>query len=190
MTAAVLSLLALLDGLLIGFRAAAGRSGQVAKTRYYLRAQLFGALGASVVVALAWALALALVAGSADPDQLWRDFSRAGRAALLLFGIYGATAVAAILVYLAASLTSRSIDTRTLATVVVLGPFTLARPAVVVAGLAAALWICPRLEIALLAAFVGAAMLGLERALGRLYRAPLERLLSGAVAGPSPPSGE
>jgi hypothetical protein len=76
---------------------------------------------------------------------------------------YGAIAVAAILAWMI------SPKGRTLATIVVLGPFTLARPAVIVAGIAAGVAPDRRPALLLLAAVIATVALTLERRLAARY---------------------
>jgi hypothetical protein len=175
-TALWLSLLALLDGLLVGMRAAAGRDGRVRKVGYYTRAQLAGLCAAAGVVGAAWLLAVGLRAEADDPDELWNDWMAAGWPALVCWGAYAAVAVLALGVYLWAALVRHSTELRTWATVLVLGPFTLARPAVILAGLGLAVWTRPRPEVIVVAAFAAVAILSLEPALRALRRKQVDRL--------------
>lgn len=176
MTALWLSLLAVLDGLLVGMRAAAGRDGRVRKVGYYARAQLAGLCASAGLVGAAWLLAAGLLARSRDPDALWGDFMAAGRPALVCWGAYAVVAVLALGVYLWAALVRHSTELRTWATVLVLGPFTLTRPAVVLVGLGLAVWTRPRFEVIALAAFLACGALGLEPLLRALRRKQVDRL--------------
>jgi hypothetical protein len=160
--AAALCLLALLDGALCGFRAAAGRSGLVRKRAYYLRAVGRGFL--AVALTLVPLIALTALLLSRSP-QLEADFAAAGRAALFVYGPYATLVLCALALWAIPAL-----DVRTLATVIILGPFTMLRPLVVAAGLVAAAFARPRLEVTLLVVCVGALMLSIERLLGRAYR--------------------
>jgi hypothetical protein len=177
MTALSLCLLALLDGLLTGFRAAAGQNGHVHKGRYYLRAQALGGGLALALPGVAAALAFGLLAISPAQAQLWSDFEAAGAVAMRVFAVYGAVAMAALGVYLAAAFMMRSIEVRTAATVIILGPFTLVRPWVILGGLLLAIGSRPRWEVAALCALLGATALAMEPLLRRMYRPRVSALL-------------
>lgn len=163
--------LALVDGALLGFRAAAGRSGLLEKRAYYRRAIALGALHAAAVTAGGVALALALSA--LGGPGAWAALVTAGRAAATVYALFAALIVAALAVW-AVPVT----EVRTLASVTVLGPGTLARPWVIVAGLAWAVRAAPRGEVVALALYAAAGMLPLERYLTRRYFAVDEALLA------------
>jgi hypothetical protein len=160
-----LSAMAILDGALCGFRAAAGKDGRIAKHGYYWRAAALGLGAATVAVALAWAEAGLLYAIAGDRAAVWRDFLVAGAAAMRVLVPYSALAIVALVPWMLPAN-----DARILATVMVLGPFTLARPFVILAGLGCALAAAPRASVLLLVAGTGAAMLLLEPLLARRWR--------------------
>jgi hypothetical protein len=150
-----LVLLALVDGALLGFRAAAGRSGALDKGAYYRRAVALGAAYAGAVAAGGVALALALSA--AGGASVWAALVTAGRAAAAVYAAFAAVVLAALAVW-AVPIT----EVRTIASVTVLGPGTLLRPWVVLAGLAWAVAMVPRWEVATLALYAAVGMLPLE----------------------------
>ena len=115
----VIVVLAGCDGAFAGFRSSAGRTGLVRHRAEDVRAHLRGFL---LVVALLVPAALVALLEPADGV-------RAARAMLLLYAPYGALVLLALAAY--ASLPWRL---RFLAMALVLGPFTLARPLVAVAG--------------------------------------------------------
>lgn len=119
-----LVLLAAADGSLAGFRSAQGRTGLIDHRRADLAAQLRG-LALAVVLLLPTALVVLV-------DGRWSTWSAPGTAMLAVYAPYGALVLLALLAYL--TLTWRL---RYLATALILGPFTLARPVVAVAGGAA-----------------------------------------------------
>lgn len=170
MIALALCILGLLDGTLMGFRAAAGRDGLVRKRDYYTRAIVRGASLATLAVIGLVLVAMALLALSGS-TALWADFNDAGRWLLYAYVPYAALALGALAVY-ALPVT----DLRALATVLVLGPFTMARPWVVVAGLALGVYHHPRWEIILLALVTGFVMLRLETWMGLRYRVDVHAL--------------
>ena len=125
----LLASLAILDAAFAGFRAAAGRDARIIKRAYYRRALLTGAgAGAWLVAALAAATGIALAA-SADPGALYADLLAIGARMLYVFVGYSILVLCALALYATAEM-----ELRILATVSILGPFTLARPVVVVAA--------------------------------------------------------
>lgn len=157
-----LVLLALVDGALLGFRSAAGRSGALDKAAYYRRAVALGAAYAGAVAAGGVALALALSAAG-GPD-VWPALVTAGRAAATVYAAFAALVIAALLVW-AVPVT----EVRTIASVTVLGPGTILRPWVLLAGLTAAVLAAPRWEVATLALYAAIGMLPLERWITRRH---------------------
>jgi len=167
-TSAALCAMAVLDGLLCGFRAAAGRDGRIDKRAYYRRAMVRGAAAGARAAAACAGVAIALwaLAEVKDRPGLTAALDGAGRRALTVYVPYGAVAVASIVAWLV------SPRGRTLSTVVVLGPFTLARPAVIVAGLVAGVAPDRRPALVVVGAVVGVVALTLERRLAA--RSPVD----------------
>lgn len=129
MIPALLASLAILDAAFAGFRAAAGRDARIFKYAYYRRALVKGACsGAALVVALAAATVIALLL-SAAPATLYAELLGIGARMLHVFLGYALLVLAALALYGAARP-----ELRILATVAILGPFTLVRPLVVVAA--------------------------------------------------------
>jgi hypothetical protein len=156
MSAVALTLLALLDGALLGFRAAAGRTGLVHKPRYFARAIGWGVAYTSGVILVGVLLTLLLVA--LRGPTLYPELLAAAAAGVRVFAAYASLVVTALLLWIIPST-----DLRTFCTVTVLGPGTLARPFVIVAGLVASIAAVPRIEVVTLGAYGAAAMLVLER---------------------------
>ncbi len=171
MIPALLCLFALLDGTLLGFRAAAGRNGLIDKRRYFRRAMAIGVLASAAAALALIGFAALLVWRADDPVALWAALVDAGARSLRWWIPYGLIAMVAILAW------SLSTEARTVATVVILGPFTLARPLVVIAGLVAGALPAGRFEVQLFAATVGAVTLSLEPLLTRRY--PIDPALLG-----------
>lgn len=122
MTPLLLALLAIVDAAFAGFRAAAGRNARIFKFVYYRQSLLRGALaGVGLVAALAVLTALALVLVH-DPAHQYAELVVVGRRMLGVLGAYAALVIAALVVYGVADW-----DLRSLATVAILGPFTLLR---------------------------------------------------------------
>ncbi len=119
--AALLGLLAVLDAGFCGFRDAAGRDRRIDKAPYYRAAVRRG-----------MALGLGLLAIAFVPIALigtWPDLFHVAGRMVQVYGAYALLVVAALGVYLVLEG-----DARTLATVAILGPFTLLRPLVIAAG--------------------------------------------------------
>lgn len=131
MIPALMVLLAILDSALAGFRAAAGRDARIDKRGYFTRAIGIGAVaGAGAVLVLA-AATVAVLGASDQPAVLYADLVAIGARMLQVFVAFTVLLFTALTLYL----TSRP-ELRSLATVAILGPFTLARPWVVWAATA------------------------------------------------------
>lgn len=170
MIPAVLVLLALVDGALLGYRAGAGRVGLVEKSAHMRRAMRLGLFGSAIVALGGVALALGLTAFS-SPER-WDMLVAGGTAAIQVFGLFAALMLLALSVWFVPST-----DLRTFVTVSLLGPGTLVRPAVIVAGMLYAFVRVPTWEVAVLATYGTGAMLSLEPWLTRRFFPIDERLL-------------
>lgn len=170
--AALLAALAIVDCLLAGFRAAAGREGRLAKTRYYRAAVLRGLLAGTLLVGLHVVLALGLLATSPAPGETWRACIGAAELLVVVFGGFATVVLAAFAVYFLPVG-----EFRVITSVVVFGPLTLMRPLVIVGGLGLAAAASGSGRVALLAASAGVSMLAFEHVLGRSYAHSYRRLL-------------
>lgn len=170
MIPAVLVLLALVDGALLGYRAGAGRVGLVEKSTHMRRAMLIGLVGSAIVALGGVALALGLTALS-SPER-WAKLVAGGTAAIQVFGLFAVLMLLALSVWFIPST-----DLRTFVTVGLLGPGTLVRPAVIVAGMLYAFVRVPTWEVAVLGLYGTGAMLGLEPWLTRRFFPIDQRLL-------------
>ncbi|MFO0552324.1 MAG: Smr/MutS family protein [Polyangiaceae bacterium] len=121
--------LALLDTTLSGFRAAAGCDGRIDKRAYYTSAMARGFGYGALLVATMGAATLAVVLGARDGAAIFSDLVGVGLRMLPVFAAFGGLVLVALAVYAV----SRH-EVRTLATVAILGPFTLARPWVIAAA--------------------------------------------------------
>ncbi len=164
MIALGLWVLATLDAMFAGYRAAAGRNALINKRRYYLRAMILGALFGQVAAALAAAVILISLTLTPDRQGLLRDYNLAGERLLVVYIPY---AVIVLLAFLVRSIPS--VDIRSITSTLVFGPFTLLRPLVAIAGLVYGVLAAPRLETTVVGVIVLIMMLGLECALG-LFR--------------------
>ncbi len=170
MIPAVLVLLALVDGVLLGFRSGAGRVGLVEQSVHMRRAVLLGLFASAIVALGGVALALGLTVRS-SPEH-WASLVAGGTAAVQVFGLFAGLMLLALSVWLLPIT-----DLRTFVTVSLLGPGTLVRPAVIVGGMLYAFIRVPTWEVAVLAIYGAGAMLFLEPWLTRRFFPIDERLL-------------
>ncbi len=163
MSIALLVVLALLDGAFAGFRDASGRNPLLHKSRYMTRAMVKGTLmasGAVCVIGVVVAIALFL---AADPAGLYQDLSEVAGRMLWVYAIYAGIALAALVGF-----SSPKPETSALVTVLVLGPFTLFRPVVIVAGAFYGVWAVPSPATFACAGAAAVAMASLEPLMARL----------------------
>ncbi len=156
MIAVTLCILALADASFSGFRAHAGRDGRIDKRAAKANAAAIGAAaGAGTLIALG-----ALILGSIGIGLTTYDgLVDAGGRMLLAYVIYATVVACGFAGYF-----SRWLEVRSLATMLVLGPGTFARPAVILAGAVAAAT-GGSASVGLLAFIAAAAMLLIEPAL-------------------------
>jgi hypothetical protein len=127
---ALLVTLAVVDGAFAGFRAATGRNARIRKRDYDLLAARRGV--AVSVVALA-ATAVVILAGLAGQGHRYQDLVEAGARMLVVVVPYALAVVVSLAAYWLLPMRES-----TFVILVGLGPFTLARPAVVTAAAATA----------------------------------------------------
>lgn len=159
--AATLLTLAILDGAFAGFRSAAGRTGLISHRRYDRQAARRGAGLACVLLSPAIAVASADVA--LRPGHL-EDYAAAGTAMLVLYGLYALLVLAALACY-----ATLSWELRYLASALVLGPFTLFRPGIVILGAAVGMASGRNVVTAFAAVLSASAVLAVEPLAGRLW---------------------
>jgi hypothetical protein len=154
---AVLASIAVIDGVLAGFRAATGRNGRIRKRGYYIVAMRRGfAAGAAVLGCLALVLG-AVLAVAPDPATRYMDLIRVGTAMLWVVGPFAAVVLV--------SLIGHAVLPRRPATFLILlglGPLTLIRPWVTVAAGFAAAWAAPDLSTAGCAVLAATSVLTVE----------------------------
>jgi hypothetical protein len=153
----LLGALVLIDGTLCGFRAAAGRNPRLFLRDYYAASLRRGAL-LSVLVVGAF-LGVAMLVKATSPVD-WSALLLAADAMVFVYGLYAMAVLGALGLYVVGHF-----DLGVLATVLVLGPFTLVRPLVIVGG---AVWACVVAPEPLSIAFCLCAaivMIGFERLL-------------------------
>ncbi|MBL8920294.1 MAG: hypothetical protein JNJ54_15615 [Myxococcaceae bacterium] len=169
MTPWLLALLVVVDGTLCGFRAAAGRNPRLFLRAYYAASMRRAALLALVVAAGFLGVTMAVRAHDAEA---FSAIVAAGEVMVLVYGVYATVVLLALGLYLLGHF-----DLGVLATVLVLGPFTLARPLVIVAGAAFAAWSSPHPAAVAFAVAGASAMLVFERLLD-LGRPPWRGVLT------------
>jgi F0F1-type ATP synthase assembly protein I len=151
--------LATLDGMFMGYREAAGRHGAIDKRAYYARAMMRGALMVQLAVAVVLAIALgAFLLGAGS----WSQY-RAGAARFLAVVLPYALVLGAAFRARASS----NVDIKSLANVLVFGPFTLLRWPLILAATAYAAWGRWRWPMPLLYLAMLACMRAVELALRR-----------------------
>ena len=160
----LITVLAVMDGGLMGFRASAGRSGLLDKRVYYRRAIVRGMLSTFAIVVVHGVVALALAAASDDFRATLTSFVVAARPAASAFAGFTGVALLAFVLYFAPVG-----DFRVLANVVVLGPFTIARPWVIVCGCGYTAIASGDPSVALLSISAATSMLVAEHVFARRY---------------------
>jgi hypothetical protein len=177
----LLAALAIVDAGFAGFRAAAGRDGRIFKRSYYARAVVRGAAAGVALVAALGLLTWLLLSALPSESALWSELLAIGARMLDVFGVYVALVVFALAVYVV----PRS-EVRILATVAILGPFTLLRPAVVAAAVVwGLLALGPARSAVAIALTIGssAAVLALGWLFDRIEHARALPRLGGAARG-------
>lgn len=169
MTLWILGTLVLVDGTLCGFRAAAGRNPRIFLWPYYASSMKRAGVLALVIISLY--LALALLLSEFVGAELLLELEGIAARMVRFYGLYATCVLAALALYLVGQL-----DVSVLATVLILGPFTLVRPVVIVAGVVYGLWGQFEIIVTVYAIMASCTMLGFERAL-ELGRPPWKNTL-------------
>ena len=120
-------LLATIDSAFIGYREAAGRNALIDKRAYYRHALIRGALMGQVAVLIVGA-AVVLVSSN-DAGALFSKLESIGERMLIVYVPYALILLVTFLVR-----AFQSVDIRSITSVLIFGPFTFIRPAVVLAG--------------------------------------------------------
>ncbi|WP_425954865.1 hypothetical protein [Xylanimonas sp. McL0601] len=171
---AALACLALVDGAFSGFRASLGRTGLVEHAVEDRRGLVRGAV---LITALAVPAVLSTVLDVTLGPAAMSTYVSAGLAALAVVGPYAVIVLLALGVYGALRW-----ELRYLASALILGPFTLLRPVVVVAAAVVAILDVRTAGVAIAVALAAAAVLSVEPILNRRAAVtPAERVLRRAV---------
>lgn len=163
MTPVLLAVLGVADVGFSAFRDAAGRNPRIEKGAYYRRAIVGGTLSGMAMIALSVLAAAALLGRDASDVALREDMLRAGTPMAWIYGVFAATVSAAL-----AAWAMGESELRTLMSVAVLGPLTLARHALIPVGLVAAWLTAERPETCALALFAVLLVGSAERVFGAI----------------------
>jgi hypothetical protein len=134
----VLYVLAALDALFSGISAASGRNALIRKRAYFARAMLYGFAWGQAACCAALVILYAAAALAAERDEAIEEMASVGRRMAVVYSVY-----AAVVLVTFAIRAIPSVDVRSMTSVVVFGPLTLVRPAVIVAGVAWGLALAP-----------------------------------------------
>ena len=154
--------LAVVDGGFAGFRSAAGRDGRIFKEAYYRAAIRRGLRYGVLVTVVAGVLITAVAFASPSPQGRLAELQPGAEAMLWVLGGYATVVLLALGIW-----STAEADLRTLASVIILGPFTLIRPLVIVGAAAWAAYVAPSVVAAVLAVAVCLLQLSVEPLLNR-----------------------
>lgn len=149
--------LATIDSAFIGYREAAGRNALIDKRAYYRKALFRGALFGQLAVLIVGVIVIVLLVNSSDPGVLFQDFKRVGSRMLLVYIPYALIILITLVVR-----AFPSVDTRSITSVLIFGPFTFFRPLVVLVGAVLGVLAAPSVITIGLTALIVCLMLGLE----------------------------
>lgn len=174
----LLATLALVDAGFSGFRDAAGRNPRIRKQGYFRRAVRRGLRCGVVSCGGVAALVVVLLARASAPAEVFLAMSQAAESLVWAFGVYATLVLLALGVWLAAEP-----DLRVLASVIILGPFTLIRPWWIAATCAWVAASAASVEVVIAASGAAVGQLLIEPWLARGWRAGMPRALVGPPRG-------
>lgn len=157
LTCCLLYVLAVVDCMFVSYRSAGGRNGLINKRAYYTRACAEGAIFAQIPIAISGMLAFAIYSGTNNKPQLLEQFTYAGHAMLEIYLTFTLCIALALLIRCL-----RSVDARTIAQILVLGPFTFVRPYVAILGASSAVLRVPHTGVAVVVCMTVLMMLGTQ----------------------------
>jgi hypothetical protein len=161
----LLACLAITDGGFAGFRDAAGRDARIFKAEFFRRAVRRGLRFGFVGVAISGALVAGAVLLAPHPQARLEELVAGGAWMLPVLAVYATAVLVALGVWSAAEA-----DLRTLASVVILGPFTLIRPYVIAGAALLGAWKAGSFPAALVTIAVCGVQLALEPWMGRAWK--------------------
>ncbi len=165
MNAFLLWILCVTDAAFAGYRDAAGRDARIFKVELYRRSVRRGLRAGLGVTLATGALAAVVVAVAPSPEMRFAELLSTAGSMLPILGVYATVVLMALGLWATAEA-----DVRTLASVTVLGPFTLIRPLVIAAAGAVGAWRAPSIPVAVVALAACALQLAIEPALARGWR--------------------
>ncbi|MFO0760220.1 MAG: hypothetical protein U0359_27310 [Byssovorax sp.] len=162
---ALLFVLGLTDAAFAGFRDAAGRDARIFKAEYNRRGVRRGLRFGLAVSALSSLLAAAVVVSAPSPAARLAELSVSAWWMVAVLAVYATIVLIALGLWAIAEA-----DLRTLASVTVLGPFTLLRPWVIAAAGAVGAWHAPSTPVVIVAIGASLFQLSIERWMGLGWR--------------------
>lgn len=160
----VLYLLALLDGILCGYRSATGRCALIYTRSFHARAMLRGFIVVQAASAISLSALWITIYFRRDRTLLVSDLEQAGGRMVLVFVVY-----AALVLFNLGLRLIPSVDIRSSTSVLALGPLTALRPFIMIAGTVYGIAASNLMATKLLGSFVLAWMLGTEWFLDRMH---------------------
>ncbi len=162
--AVLLALLAVLDAIFAGFRASAGRDARLYKVDYYLRGSWLGGGFGIIAISIAALPVIITLLIAPDPSLLFAEYLRVARHLLWFFASYAALVVLAMALW-----TYPHPGVRTLASVLILGPLTLLRPAIIITACAVAVLLETQWKLRIPCIFAILVQLGIEPTLNWIH---------------------
>jgi len=159
----LLWLLATVDSAFIGYREAAGRNALIEKRAYFRHALMRGALMGQVAVLIVGVVVATALVSARDPRALFSELELVGARMLMIYIPY-----ALIILITFCVRAVPSVDIRSITSVLIFGPFTFIRPAVVLVGAVWGVLAAPNAITIALALLIVSLMLGLEGILSGL----------------------
>lgn len=167
-----LAVLALVDAAFAGFRDAAGRNPRIRKLGYFRRALRRGLRAGAVSCATVAIVVVVLIARARAPAEVYAALAEAATLWLWPLGVYATLVLLALGVWLSAEP-----DIRVLASVIVLGPFTLVRPWLIAGSCVWVVTASGSVEAVLASIAAAAAQLTIEPWLAHGWRAGMPAAL-------------
>lgn len=157
LTSCLLYVLAVVDCMFVSYRSAGGRNGLIKKRAYFTKACAEGAIFAQIPISVAGLLAFLIYSGTGNKPQLLEQFTFAGHAMLEFYLVFTLFIALALLIRC-----MRSVDARTIAQILVLGPFTFVRPYVAILGACNAILRSPHTGVTVVVCATVLMMLGTQ----------------------------
>lgn len=163
MIAGLLWLLATVDSAFIGYREAAGRNALIEKSAYFRRALIRGALFGQLAVLIVGIITVIVLLSSSNAGALFSKLELVGARMLTVYIPY-----ALIILITFCVRAVPSVDIKSITSVLIFGPFTFIRPAIVLAGAIWGIVAAPDAITIALTVLIVSLMLGLEQVMSWL----------------------